>query len=588
MMIQSYFLMIVWFFSLPVSASLQQGKDFGNKMLSHYGDLAVKVKPADVLPHYTPNPKETGLNESTLDKNVVETMKTHPSARLVKESEEKRGKHFKIHEDPMVLFSKEISQDPLALLSRFYKNCKEVVVEGNPVRVETESRTCEETGEPYPLTCTKNLMVTPPLKTKKYAYTHIFGKQFRRSGRNYGQIVSQTRGPRNVGHDRWYDYKQTTFIPDQKINYFDGCNYYPHTVKNYYTYEKKIGNKNPVTITESEYLSKTLKPEDVLETWTSTCDLLEEKVDSGLCIYTDKKCTQGSATRLINGFSVTKPCWQETFTYQCSVPSKNDCDILRNRGCHQTHSKCQQFIGKTCVLYTQTFTCSKPSSQKGSGIRTKIVCGDAPQCFSGDCVEQGYSLNTEMLQAVSQMSILKELQNQVKNGIPEIFKGEDNRCTRNIADFRDCCGSDGGWGTSLNLAPTCSLQEKELKLKRKNKQCRRIGTYCSRKVLGLCVEKTTTFCCFGSSFLRTLQEQARDQIRLGWGSTESPVCRGLTVEELSKVDFSKLDLREIFQEISARYKQPQNAVMSQKIQSRMNEIQESLKKDATAKQGNEG
>jgi Type-1V conjugative transfer system mating pair stabilisation len=640
MMICPYFLMIVWFFSLPVSASLQQGKDFGNKMLSQYGDLAIKIKPTEVLPHYTPNPKETGLNESTLDKNVVETMKTHPSAHLVKESEEKRGKHFKIHEDPLVLFSKEISQDPLALLSKFYKNCKEISVEGSPVKVETESRTCEESGDSYPLTCIKNLVVTvtksPPtpvtfgFSLPKLWNSHrgFWNKYFKMGWGRHPQGSTFDFGGHNKGDDPGYA-RHFTYVPNpvldrqflsdlfaitDRIDVVAGYPYVkrgwggisyadPRSRPRFTENVDKLKIKRVIALPGMGNVSYSgqhfwlrsfarieldiVEPPVITESWTSTCDLLEEKVDSGLCIYTDKKCTQGSGTRLINGFSVTKPCWQETFTYQCSVPSKNDCDILRNKGCHQNHSKCQQFIGKTCVLYTQTFTCSKPFSQKGSGIRTKIVCGDAPPCLSGDCVEQGYPLNDEMLQAISQMSILKELQNQIKNGIPEIFKGNDNRCTRNIADFRDCCGSDGGWGTSLSLASTCSLQEKELKLKRKNKQCRRIGTFCSKKLI-VCLEKTTTFCCFGSGFLRILQEQCRGQLGLGWGSAENPVCRGLTVEELSKVDFSKLDLSEIYHEISARYKQPQSSSMGKHLESRMKVIQESLKEDPKAKQRGEG
>lgn len=305
-----------------------------------------------------------------------------------------------------------------------------------------------------------------------------------------------------------------------------------------------------------------------------------------MCQYVKKACTQEAGTRLINGEPVTRPCWQETLSYQCAVPARNDCEALRAKGCRQVQSHCKQSIGQTCVLYTQTFTCQKPL-QKGSGTKTKIVCGEAPRCLTGDCAAQGYPLNGEMLQAISQLSVLKELQNQIKNGMPEIFRGSDERCSRNVADFRDCCGSGGGWGTALNLA-ACSVEEKALSLKRQKKQCRQIGTYCSRKVLGVCVEKKTTFCCFGSSFLRMIQEQARGQLRLNWGEAENPRCRGLTVEELTRVDFSKLDLSEVFQEISGRYKQPQSIMTEKKIKSRMEEIQESIKKDSNARQRGEG
>ena len=104
-------------FSLPLNATLQQGKALGQKMLNQYGTLAAKVKPAEVVPQYTPHPVEARLTEATLDQKTGETLKTHPSAKLVKESEEKRGRFFRLQEDPLVLLSKDMSADPLALLS---------------------------------------------------------------------------------------------------------------------------------------------------------------------------------------------------------------------------------------------------------------------------------------------------------------------------------------------------------------------------------------------------------------------------------------------------------------------------------------
>ena len=587
------FLLVLFLFSgvmaLPLKATLQQGKTFGQQMLTQSGNGTTKVKPGEVVPQYTARPAEAGLDASSLnEKKIKDTLATHSSATLISESSQSRGKFLNLQEDPLLTFSRDLSKDPLALLSRFYKDCREVPLEGSALPLEKEQMSCEEAGGPYTLTCTRDLHVETIKKEKKYHRSHLEGVIFKRYTVKGNPQYSCSHVSR-MGHDRRYNfYVVDPSLKDMAWRFHDGANPYGHWVTNDYTYHKGFAGSPQKTITLAEYNNTVLGAEDTRETWTSNCALIEEKADSGLCQYVKKACTQGAQTRLINGFAVSKPCWQETYTYQCIVPARNDCDRLRARGCAQLRSDCTQFMGKDCVLYKQTFECLKPSTQQGKGAKTRIVCGEAPQCFSGDCVEQGYPLNGEMLQVMSQMSVLKELQNQIKEGMPQIFKGEDNRCRRNIADFKDCCGSDGGWGTSVGLASTCSFDEKQLKIKRQKKQCHRLGTYCSNKVLGLCLEKTTTFCCFGSSFLRTLQEQARNQIGLGWGGAENPVCRGLTVEELSRVDFSKLDLSEIFQGISARYKQPQSAVMGKKIQSRMEEIQETLKKDPYAKQGEKG
>ena len=573
--------------SLPLKASFEQGKALGQQMLNQAGNLPSRINPAGVVPQYTSNPAEASLSAESLEGKARASFQSNPSAQLLKESEQNRGRFFKLSEDPLVRFSKEISADPLALLSRYYKDCREVPVEGNSEKPETETKTCEEAAEPYRVSCTRDLHVQTVQKTKIYKQSHIHGYMFKRYhvGGNPQYSNPHISG---YGHDGRYNVTvHDPSLAEVNWRFHDGANWYAHHVRNEYSYTKGFSGEDPIPITEQDYNSPNLGEGDIREQWTSTCDTFEEKIDQGLCEYVEKRCTQGPETRMINGFPITKECWQETLTYQCMASSKNDCEGLRAKGCRQVHSECQEYVGNQCVVYRQTFECVNLSSLKGKGINTKIVCGEAPRCLSGDCGEQGYPLNGEMLQVISQLSVLKELQNQMKDGVPEIFKGEANRCSRNCVDFRDCCGSGNGWGVEFHLA-SCTPEEKALSLKRQKKQCHRVGTWCSKKALGFCLEKKTSFCCFGSSFLRTIQEQARSQIGLGWGSAKSPLCRGLSVEELSRVDFSKLDLSEIFHEVSGRYKQSSSKDMEKKLQERLEEIQGSLQKDPNARQRGEG
>jgi conjugal transfer mating pair stabilization protein TraN len=280
--------------------------------------------------------------------------------------------------------------------------------------------------------------------------------------------------------------------------------------------------------------------------WEDNCGSLEEHVDHGGCGYHSKVCTQGPQTRMIEGIPITQDCWQYTMTYACSYPAKDDWGPLRARGCAQIHSKCKKYVGNTCVIYQQTYQC------KDVGRTTfQIQGGNTPFCMDGNCRDQSWENNDELMSSVAQLSILKEMQGNFKNGF--LFKGDDNRCSQYKLSFKNCCGSEKGWGRDLGLA-SCSANEKLLNKRRKSGLCHRIGTYCSKKVLGQCVKKKTTFCCFSSRLLKAFQEQGRAQIRLGWGDPKAPLCRGFTIEEIQRIDFSKLDLREVFEELMKNYK----------------------------------
>ena len=50
-----------------------------------------------------------------------------------------------------------------------------------------------------------------------------------------------------------------------------------------------------------------------------------------------------------------------------------------------------------------------------------------------------------------------------------------------------------------------------------------------------------------------IQEQGRSQLNIDWGMPDQPNCRGFSAEELSKIDFSKLDLSEFASNIVSKY-----------------------------------
>jgi len=131
-------------------------------------------------------------------------------------------------------------------------------------------------------------------------------------------------------------------------------------------------------------------------------------------------------------------------------------------------------------------------------------------------------------------------------GVVYVFNGRDMRCRPpgTQTGFSDCCKKTKIW---FGLG-RCSETERQLAALRSWGQldgnCHFVGEYCAEKWLGSCVQKKRTYCCFSSPLARIIHEQGRPQLGIGWGTPKSPNCRGFTLEEFQKIDFSKIDFSE--------------------------------------------
>ena len=123
-----------------------------------------------------------------------------------------------------------------------------------------------------------------------------------------------------------------------------------------------------------------------------------------------------------------------------------------------------------------------------------------------------------------------------------VFTGKDNRCSRDRYGFSNCCG-----GSSVTQ---CSDAEKKTVELREAGKCASAGDYCSRKNIFGCYETTESYCCFGSLLARIVQEQGRSQLGRSFGDPKSPDCSGLTIAELTAIDWSKIDFTEFYATIT--------------------------------------
>jgi type-F conjugative transfer system mating-pair stabilization protein TraN len=543
-------------------------------------------------------PQEAQFKSGDLASKSQNITDRDPASQMVYESADVRSQ-FKIDPttDPLLLGSHKLMKNPLPLIGGEGTHLAETVQGG-----KDETLTCEESGEDSLETCTSDLHIKvvktkigkewegqfhfwKERRSKKKGHTlackplreGVFSAKRRQSGditskfkacveemgsslsKNYVRLPSL---PFKVSQIKEVTLKkrpqgQTGRAKLRSPHYLTSCRIDSNDHGTKYTCQPLI------TIVYEEDSYEVLPGE-----WVSTCDRLEEKADQGLCSYTSRTCTQGKGTRLIEGVPITQDCWQEAFTYRCEYPSKDDCGPLRARRCVQVDSCCKQMIGKTCVVYNQTYQC------KGKASKTyTITGGSTPFCLDGNCRDQSYESNDEMMSSLAQLTLLKEMQGQIKNGL--IFKGQDDRCSKYVLSFKDCCGAGKGWGKDVGLS-SCKAKEKGLSKKRKAGLCHRIGTYCAKKILGKCIQKKTTYCCFNNKLLKAFHEQGRPQIKLGWGKPDKPLCRGFTIAEIQRIDFSKLDLREVYEDLMQKFNPQKQEGTEQKIRDRIQTIQKGL------------
>jgi hypothetical protein len=474
---------------------------------------------------------------------------THEGAQSIRESQSKRA-HFTIDPatDPLVTNGEGAVRDPHKTMA------VAVVEETGGASVDTYVA-CDEAGEDYSGSCKLSFQ---PRIVKTYGRIFL---RLRVSGH------SAERGYYEDFHPHPHTLPPTSgFDAAEDENYHDwvsGCNVHCIRHQNqyrFYTQTRSMNEDGTPALGPQEVIDKPTflanrDKEEVIqeEAELSDCAGYEALADAGHCQYGERVCIEGEETRTIAGVPIHRSCWAYRRVYSCQQPSVTGCAALRAQGCVQVTSHCAESEGGHCVRYTQVYRC--PSGEHKA--KTYRAEGDkVPFCLIGNCQNVSYKANEELLAVLSHMAMLKEAQEDIRAQVG-IFKGQTRVCTKNCVGFRDCCGVARGWGVSLGLAG-CSGEEEELAKWRGENKCVFVGTYCAEKLAGTgkCIRKKSSFCCFGTKLSRLAQEQGRRQLGMGWGSAEGPDCRGLRPDELGRLDFSRMDLRELYEEVRARFKAP--------------------------------
>ncbi|EML2682244.1 conjugal transfer protein TraN, partial [Klebsiella michiganensis] len=127
-------------------------------------------------------------------------------------------------------------------------------------------------------------------------------------------------------------------------------------------------------------------------------------------------------------------------------------------------------------------------------------------------------------------------------------------------------------GQDVGLA-RCSSEEKALAKAKTNKLTISIGEFCSKKVLGVCLEKKRSYCQFDSKLAQIVQQQGRNgQLHIGFGGAKSPDCRGISVDELQRINFDQLDFTNFMEDLMNNQAIPENAELTEKTKERIKEL----------------
>jgi conjugal transfer mating pair stabilization protein TraN len=286
-------------------------------------------------------------------------------------------------------------------------------------------------------------------------------------------------------------------------------------------------------------------------------------------------CVDKTPSKMINGKSVSRQCWKERLTFFYQFPATSDCNFLKAKNCEQIKQECIEYNSSVCTQWQLTFRCID-----------KIKLTSIP--FDYDPSEETfeYAPNQSFSEVAAKLAVFHEVKKEMEKSKTfdvrdlEIFQGKRMSCSKNVADelMYDCCFNYSGLAKQIGLAK-CNADEISLAEMREQGLCRYIGHY-EEKFLDLWKSRDEhVFCCFPSKLSRIVQEQGRDQLDIKWGTAEEPNCRGFKTDELSRLDFSKMDLSEICKDFVK--KMPED--MPERLKSFQDRLQQDIERSEVKK-----
>lgn len=296
-----------------------------------------------------------------------------------------------------------------------------------------------------------------------------------------------------------------------------------------------------------------------------------------------------------------------------TVGQKTECtDLEANPQCKWLRDTClDETQSGPCKVTERTYSCPVPGEQ-GPPNREYVCSGDI-YCAGGACQQIERQSSNEFKDALVALGAIDQAHKEFDPDKLEMFSGTRETCHKPVFGLVNCCAGKvsglltggaavtaytalaSGGATAIASVATqflttflCASSEKQLDVKDRLGLCHFVGSYCSSSFLGVCTTKRKTYCCFESKLTRIIQEQGRPQIDKPWGPPKTEQCVGLTLDEFSRLDFSKMDFSEIYSEFLESAKLPDQAQMASDIQAKIKAYYQQNATSGSATNGNGG
>lgn len=280
-------------------------------------------------------------------------------------------------------------------------------------------------------------------------------------------------------------------------------------------------------------------------------------------------CTAGAGNKQVvkdgTSYNVYSDCWQYKDVYQLSEGTNGTCGpLMTNAACTKTGAVCSEKTNGSCTHQDETWECQKIYNSGG------LLCGGQYFCKTGDCSDTTGAGDSGFDTAVAKLAGLASAAADVTEDQINVkaFTGDKMSCRKAFAGFSNCC-KDSGWGADAGLA-ACNDDELALGKAKAKKVTVSVGERCDKEVLGVCMQKSQVYCVFQGKLARIIQEQGRrDQLKVGFGSGKSPDCRGITVDELQKIDFDRINFSDFYEDLMKSQKIPNSGTMTKLVKDRI-------------------
>lgn len=560
--------------------SFQQGIEAAAKHRQSSIDTFKSFNPKDTFKNYTDSPEPShyygGVTQSStpLKEDAVANASNSESGKAVKQADEHLKAIDKValaNEIKRISAIQDHADDIVKGISDEFVDC----TKQESCTTTYEEKQCEESPDSLLQYCKKilNIDLIPHQEETHYSLTlHLSVKKHNYAGVTFNATNAQIGflGP----HD-------ASFSLDGRLPTDVDCK----TLQGKVVSTKSNANLDTITFpTCSSGLSMDLHISgghyidiqvDIVSTkityepkdrWEDGCLGL---ANNSSCVFQTEQCVSSQATHVIQNIPVARDCWEKEASYLCrggsgggtSVKLENSCAPLRDQGCEQMNSVCEEKTDGGCNKYLQTFRCPT----KNCAV-TGAICNGKTYCLDGDCVKSQKQADPDFQQAVSALSASMDAAKQFDQQF--IFKGQSKSCRNFMLGAAYCC-KDDGWLIDSNLMD-CSQEEKELGHAKENGLTHYVGRYEEGCAAGVCLKKIKAYCVFPSKLARIIQEQGLEQ-QLGrhFGGAESPDCSGLTPEDLQKIDFSRIDFKEFYADIAKKESIEDQEQLNKRIQDKM-------------------